>query len=161
MVSLATSSDAELRALQASKAERAEAVAINDILAQLLTLNEPNREHLMEPKLAITVRRVADKVAALEINGELTRLAEAPLTAAYAEAVGLAARTIILDLGGLAYMNNKGMGLLVKLEAQARREGRQLVAAGLNDHYRRVFRMTGLDEGIPVFSDVAQVTAAQ
>lgn len=115
----------------------------------------------MEPKLAITVRRVTDKIAALEINGELTRLAEPQLTAAYAEAIGLAARTIILDLSNLTYMNNKGMGLLVKLEAQVRGDGRRLVAAGLNDHYRRVFRTTGLDEGIPVYSDVTQVTAAQ
>lgn len=115
----------------------------------------------MEPKLTINVRRVADKVAALEIHGELTRLADAPLAAAYAEAASQAARTIILDLSSLTYMNNKGMGMLVKLEAQARREGRRLVAAGLSDHYRRVFRVTGLDEGIPVFSDMAQAVAAQ
>ncbi|MGQ9491495.1 MAG: hypothetical protein ACUVR4_10800 [Anaerolineae bacterium] len=43
-------------------------------------------------------------------------------------------------------MNNKGMGLLIRLEARARREGRRLVAAGLNTHYRRIFWVTGLDE---------------
>lgn len=115
----------------------------------------------MEPNLTVTVRRVAGGAAVLAIHGELTRLAEQPLAAAYAEALSLAARTIILDLDGLTYMNNKGIGLLVKLEAQVRREGRQLVAAGLNDHYRRVFRVTGLEEGIPIFSDVAQAAAAQ
>ncbi len=115
----------------------------------------------MEPRLKIEVRRVAESAAALEIHGELTRLADAPLAAAYAEATALGARTIILDLRGLTYMNNKGMGLLVKLEAQARREGRRLVAAGLSDHYRRVFRMAGLDEGIPVFDDLSQVVAVQ
>ncbi len=114
----------------------------------------------MESKLAITVRRVKDKVAALEINGELTRLAEPQLTAAYAEAVGLAARTIILDLSNLTYMNNKGMGLLVKLEAQVRREGGRLVAAGLNDHYRRVFRTAGLDEGIQVYETETEAVKA-
>lgn len=116
---------------------------------------------MTEPKLAIAVHPVAEGAVALEIHGELTRLADAPLAAAYAEAAGLAARTIILDLRGLTYMNNKGMGLLVRLEAQARREGRRLVAAGLSDHYRRVFRVTGLDEGIPIYSDVAQAAAAQ
>lgn len=114
----------------------------------------------MEPKLTINVRRVAEGSAVLEIHGELTRLAEKPLEAAYAEAVGLAARTIVLDLAGLTYMNNKGVGLLVRLEAQARREGRRLVAVGLSDHYRRVFRVTGLDDGIPVFADVASALAA-
>lgn len=114
----------------------------------------------MEPKLTINVHPVTEGAAVLTVHGELTRLADAPLAAAYAEAAGLAARTIILDLSGLTYMNNKGMGLLVKLEAQARREGRRLVAVGLSDHYRRVFRVTGLDEGIRVFDDVAQAVAA-
>ncbi len=115
----------------------------------------------MEPKLTINVRRAAEGAAVLEVHGELTRLAEQPLTAAYAEAAGLAARTVVLDLSGLTYMNNKGMGLLVRLEAQARREGRRLAAVGLNAHYRRVFRTTGLDEGIRVFDDVAQAAAAE
>lgn len=113
----------------------------------------------MDPKLTINVRRVADEAAVLEIHGELTRSAEKPLDTAYAEAVGLAARTIVLDLSGLTFMNNKGMGLLIRLEARARREERRLVAAGLNTHYRRIFRVTGLDEGIPVYDDVAQAVA--
>lgn len=115
----------------------------------------------MAPKLTINVQRVTDRAAALEIGGELTRLAEGPLAAAYVEAAGLAARTIILDLSGLTYMDNKGMGLLIRLEARARGQGRRLVATGLSDHYRRVFRVAGLDEGIPVFEDVAQAAAAQ
>lgn len=115
----------------------------------------------MEPKLTISVRRVAEGVAVLAVHGELTRLAEKPLDAAYAEATDLAARTIVLDLSSLTYMNNKGVGLLVRLEARARSEGRSLVAAGLNDHYRRVFRVTGLDDGIAVFGDVAGAVARQ
>ncbi len=63
----------------------------------------------MEPKLTINVRRVAEGAAVLAVHGELTRLAEKPLDAAYAEAIGLAARTIVLDLSGLTFMNNKGM----------------------------------------------------
>lgn len=68
----------------------------------------------MEPKLTINMRRIAEGSAVLEIHGELTRLAEKPLDAAYAEAIGLAAPTIVLDLSGLIYMNNKGVGLLVR-----------------------------------------------
>lgn len=115
----------------------------------------------MEPKLTITVRHVAEGSAVLQIQGELTRLAEKQLDAAYAEAIGLAARTIVLDLNGLTYMNDKGVGLLVRLEAQARGQGQRLVATGLNDHYRRIFQVTGLDEGIPVFADVARAIEAQ
>ena len=102
----------------------------------------------MEPKLTVNVRRVAKGAAALEIVGELTRLAEKPLDAAVAEAIAGGARGIILDFSGLTYMNNKGVGLLVRLEARLRGQGRRLAVIGLNDHYRRVFRTTGLDEGI-------------
>lgn len=115
----------------------------------------------MEPKLAINVRRVNDKAAALEVSGELTRLADGPLTKAYADAVALGARTIVLDFSGLTFMNNKGIGLLVRLEARARGEGRRLVAAGLSEHYRRVFQVTRLDDGIKVFDDVARAAGAK
>lgn len=114
----------------------------------------------MEPRLTINVRRAAEGVAVLEIGGEITRLAEKPLEAAFAEAVHLGGRTIILDLAGLTYMNNKGVGLLLRLLAQATAGGRRLAAVGLSDHYRRVFRLTGLDEGIPVFAGEAQAVAA-
>lgn len=114
----------------------------------------------MESKVTVNVRRVAEGIAALEILGEMTRLAEKPLDAAVAEAVALGARWVILDFCGLTYMNNKGASLLVRLEARLRGQDRRLVVVGLNDHYRRVFRTTGLDEGIPVFESESQVVAA-
>lgn len=114
----------------------------------------------MDPKLTITMRRVAEGVAALEISGELTRLADKPLDAAAAAAIGTAARGIILDFGGLTTMNNKGVALLVRLEARLRGQGRRLAVIGLNDHTRRVFRTTGLDEGIPVFETETEAAAA-
>ena len=77
----------------------------------------------MEPKVTIKVRRVAEGIAALEILGEMTRLAEKPLDAAVAEAVALGARGVILDFYGLTYMNNKGASLLVRLEARSARPG--------------------------------------
>ena len=118
------------------------------------------REEPVEPKLMISVRRVAKGAAALEIVGELTRLAEKPLDAAVAEAIAGGARGIILDFRGLTYMNNKGVGLLVRLEARLRGQGRRLAVIGLNDHYRRVFRTTGLDEGIRVYETEAHAVEA-
>lgn len=113
----------------------------------------------MEPNLIINVYHAAEKAVVLAISGHLTRLAEKPLDAAYAEAVGLGAKTIVLDLSGLTYMNNKGIKLLVRLEAQARDGRHRLVAVGLNDHYRHILQVSGLEEGIPVFADIAQAVA--
>ena len=114
----------------------------------------------MESKVTVNVRRVAEGIAALEILGEMTRLAEKPLDAAVAEAVALGARGVILDFRGLTYMNNKGVGLLVRLEARLRGQNRRLVVVGLNDHYRRVFRTTGLDEGIQLYQSETDAVEA-
>lgn len=114
----------------------------------------------MDPKLTISARRPARDIATLAIHGEMTRLAEKPLDTAVAEAIAGGARGIILDFSGLTYMNNKGVGLLVKLEARLRGQGRRLAIIGLNDHYRRVFRTTGLDEGIRVYETEAGAVEA-
>ena len=104
--------------------------------------------------------RVAKGAAALEIVGELTRLAEKPLDSGRGGGDRRGAQGIILDFSGLTYMNNKGVGLLVRLEARLRGQGRRLAVIGLNDHYRRVFRTTGLDEGIRVYETEAHAVEA-
>ena len=114
----------------------------------------------MDPKITIDVR-IADKdIAALDIQGEMNRMAEQPLDAALAQAERLGASGIILNFAGLTYMNNKGIGLLVKLDARLRSQKRRLAVTGLNGHYRRVFDATGLDEGIPIFETEAAAIAA-
>lgn len=116
----------------------------------------------MDPTLTIQARGPVKGVATLAVQGELTRLAEKPLEAAVAEAVAGGARGIILDFSNVTYMNNKGAGLLVRLEAQLRGQGRQLGVIALNEHYRRVFRTTGLDEGIRIYkTEAAAIEALQ
>lgn len=114
----------------------------------------------MDPKLTVNLRHVAEGIAAMDIAGEMTRLAEKPLDEAFAEAVQRSGRGIILNFSGLTYMNNKGVGLLVRLLAQATSQRRRLVAVGLNRHYRRVFHLTGLDEGLPLYETEDQAVAA-
>jgi len=115
----------------------------------------------MQPKLTINARQPAKGIAALEIHGALNRLAETPLYAAVAEAVAGGARGIILDFSGLTYMDSKGAGLLVRLEARLRGQDRRLAIIGLNDHYRRVFRTTGLDDGLRVYETEAHAIEAE
>ena len=62
----------------------------------------------------------------------------------------------MLDFTGLDYMNSSGIGLLVTLLVRARREGRQISAFGLSDHYRQIFELTRLDEVISVHDDEDQ-----
>jgi anti-sigma B factor antagonist len=114
----------------------------------------------MDPTSTIKVHRPVKGIATLKVQGRMTRLTEKSLDAAVAEAVSGGARGIILDFSNVTYMNTKGVGLLVRLEAWLRGQGHQLGVIALNDHYRRVFRTTGLDEGISIYETEAEAIEA-
>jgi len=57
-------------------------------------------------------------------------------------------------------MNSSGIGLLVTLLIRAQRQKQQLLAYGLNDHYRQIFDLTRLDEAIALYSSEAEALAA-
>jgi anti-sigma B factor antagonist len=96
----------------------------------------------------------------LRIEGEITSASEKPLMDAFAKAVDGGARTVILDFGGLDYMNSGGIGLLVTLLVRAQRQGKRLMAVGLNDHYRQIFALTRLDEAIGIHDTEGAALAA-
>ena len=105
--------------------------------------------------------RSDDGVAVIGLTGDVTAACETELMDAYREAGRSEIRGIVLDFSGLDYMNSSGIGLLVTLLVRAKREGRQLSAFGLSDHYRQIFELTRLDEVISVHEDEQQaVTAA-
>ncbi len=96
--------------------------------------------------------------AILRIHGEITAGSEAPLMGAYGTAGD--ARSIVLDFGGLEYMNSGGIGLLVTLLVRAQRAGQRLLAVGLSDHYRQILALTRLDEAIAIHDDEGAALAA-
>ena len=106
------------------------------------------------------VRSADDGVAVIELSGDVTAACESELMDAYREAGRAEIRGIVLDFTGLDYMNSSGIGLLVTLLVRARREGRQISAYGLSDHYRQIFELTRLDEVISVHDDEERALAA-
>jgi anti-sigma B factor antagonist len=106
------------------------------------------------------VRPADDGVAVIELSGDVTAACESELMDAYREAGRAGIRGIVLDFTGLDYMNSSGIGLLVTLLVRARREGRQISAYGLSDHYRQIFELTRLDEVISVHDDEERALAA-
>jgi len=106
------------------------------------------------------VRPAEDGVAVIELSGDVTAACESELMDAYREAGRAEIRGIVLDFTGLDYMNSSGIGLLVTLLVRARREGRQISAYGLSDHYRQIFELTRLDEVISVHDDEERALAA-
>ncbi len=87
------------------------------------------------------------------LAGRLDREGDAVLASAYAEATAAGAAELEIDFGDVAYINSTGIALVVRLLAEARRDGRPVRATGLSDHYREIFRITRLSDFMTIVDD--------
>jgi anti-sigma B factor antagonist len=101
-----------------------------------------------------------DHTSIIEVNGEITAFAENALMEAYNSINLPEIHNIILDFTHMDYMNSSGIGLLITLLVRANRQGQKLFATGLNEHYRRIFELTRLNEAINIFPNVDEAVAA-
>jgi anti-sigma B factor antagonist len=106
------------------------------------------------------VRRVTDTIAVVDFNGQLTSAAENCLVDAYGQASSASARSIILNLTGLEYMNSSGIVLLVNLLTQMKRRRQRLFMYGVRERYQQIFALTRLDEVIGIFATEGAAVAA-
>jgi anti-anti-sigma factor len=91
------------------------------------------------------VETVPDAVR-IRLVGDIDVAADAGLAAAYASTGDLGAQRLILDFAGVGYINSTGIALIVRLLAEARRDGREVHAVHLTEHYREIFRITRLSD---------------
>ncbi len=101
------------------------------------------------------VVQVSDEVH-LRMHGDLDARADAQLGTADQEVAALGSPKITLDFHDVGYINSTGIALVVRLLADARRDGRAVRAVGLSPHYREIFRITRLSD----FMDIVEGDAA-
>jgi anti-sigma B factor antagonist len=106
------------------------------------------------------VRTVSSEASIVDIDGEVTSMAENVLMDAYTQVTATGARTIILNFSAMEYMNSGGIGLLVTLLIRVKRQQQRLLTFGLSEHYRHIFDVTRLDEAIGVYETEAEALAA-
>ena len=109
---------------------------------------------------ALRMAREGAKVSIIDIRGQVTAAAENALMDAYTKASNGNAHSIILNFGGLEYMNSSGIGLLVTLLIRVNRQKQKLLTFGLSEHYRQIFELTRLDDAIAIFDNEAQAVAS-
>ena len=105
----------------------------------------------MSPRFGIRIPRA--RVVVLDLSGDLRGDARDDLEAAYADASAREPQVVVLNLTDVEYMDSTGIALLVGMLARARRDGRELSAYGLTDHYREIFAIPRLSEFIHVYDD--------
>jgi anti-anti-sigma factor len=109
-------------------------------------------------QLEVNVRHKSG-TAIMDLHGEINAFAEEALNAAYSEAEEREPGVILLNFGGVDYINSTGIALIVSLLARARASHRRLLACGLSDHYMEIFRITRLADFMSVFPDEASALA--
>jgi anti-anti-sigma factor len=104
----------------------------------------------MTDRLTVEVVTSAPGEARLAMRGDVDIAADEVLAAAYADAAAAGATRVVLDFGHVDYINSTGIALIVRLLAEARRDHREVVALGLTDHYREIFRITRLSDYLTI-----------
>ena len=108
-----------------------------------------------ERRFGAEVTEIPDEVR-MRLSGDLNGRADETLSAAYERVVALGPRRVSLDFAHVGYINSTGIALVVRLLAEARRDGRTIRALGLSEHYREIFRITRLSD----FMEIVEGDAA-
>lgn len=103
--------------------------------------------------------RMIDRVAVLDLRGDIDREADDALTDAFEQAVAEQPERVLLNFGEVDYINSTGIALIVGLLARARNGGLEVSACDLTDHYKEIFEITRLTDFVQVFPDEASATA--
>lgn len=106
-----------------------------------------------------TETHVSKGVAVIALHGDIDGGADATLQTAYDAATRQGAGPVLLNFGGVGYINSTGIALIVGLLARARKEHRQLLACGLSDHYREIFEITRLSDFMTTYADETAAVA--
>lgn len=86
----------------------------------------------------------------ITLEGNLTADNEKELNNALFSAINNKSRNIILNFSLTEHINSGGISILVKLAVMEKQKYTLLYAIGLDDVYRGIFTLTGIDEGITV-----------
>ncbi len=108
----------------------------------------------MAQALKVSARQ-GPEATILDLQGDLTALADAELTRAYHAAVASGAANLVLNFALTEYINSAGIGIIISLLTEARAAGATLVICGLSPHYQKIFRMVGLTQYAEVFETEA------
>jgi anti-anti-sigma factor len=115
---------------------------------------------MFETQTTMTVRKINAQASVIDIHGEITAFTCDRLRAAYAQASANETPMIILNFTDLDYMNSTGISVLITMLAQARRQQQHLLAFGLNKHYQKILRLTGLSHMIGMYDSETEALAA-
>ena len=103
----------------------------------------------------VAVRPVRRDVHVVEVRGDVEAASVGPVRDGVEEAVGAGARTVVLDLSGVAMLASAGMTLLLEVDRSLRdRDCVLRLVTGTVRSVRRPLAIAGLDRVLMLHDDV-------
>ena len=97
------------------------------------------------------VTRPAGDCVVVAVTGDVDNFTAPQLRAELEAAFDGDARGVVVDLSGTEFMDSSGLGALVGVSKQHAESGRRLALVCPRPHLRKLFRISRLDEVLPVF----------
>ncbi len=97
-------------------------------------------------------------IPVVRARGELDLSTFEQVEAALATAEATSPPTLVLDLGGVSFMDSTGVRTLLQADSRARRDGRRLLIVAPPEPAARVLRVTLLDRRFEFIADLAELT---
>jgi len=97
--------------------------------------------------------RQAGQVSIVDLTGNLTSFASGALRDALAGLLNQGRRQIILNAGGLLYLDSSGVGELVRCYMNVVKQGGEMKVTGLSAKVEEIFKITQLYRVIQEFGD--------
>lgn len=94
-------------------------------------------------------------IPVVSASGELDLSTCDQVEAALAQAEAASPATLVLDLGGVSFMDSTGVRTLLQADSRARRDGRRLLLIAPPEPAARVLRVTLLDRRFEFIADLS------
>ncbi len=91
-----------------------------------------------------------DAGVTVAVHGELDVLTAPFLWERLEPLLPKAGERLVLDLGGVRFLDSMGLSVIVRAQSRLRQADGQLVVRSLQDQARKVFELTGLDRTLDV-----------
>ena len=101
-------------------------------------------------KLKFDVRKSAGEVV-LELAGEIDLRTSPGLRSSFLNVLEHKSARVVVDLGGVNYVDSSGVGTIVEFKRKAMRDKTKVILVGLQPRVRSLFEITRLDK----FFDIA------
>ena len=103
---------------------------------------------------------VEDTVLVIRLEGELTLLTQSEFVEKQREALSRDISGVVVDVGGMSFMDSSGLGAIIGLQREARDAGVVVAFAGFTELPRRVLEVTHMDLVMDLYDTASEAHAA-